>query len=106
MLIVNADDWGRTAAETDAALACFSQGRITSVSAMVFMADSERAARIALEHGIPVGLHLNFTEAPTARTDTRFLLEHRRLMKFLTRHRYSVLALNPFLRRSFCSVFQ
>jgi predicted glycoside hydrolase/deacetylase ChbG (UPF0249 family) len=107
VLIVNADDWGRTVAETDAALACFSQGRITSVTAMVFMADSERAAGIALQHGIPVGLHLNFTEPFTAPgTDGRFLTEHHRLAKRLTRTRHSILALNPFLRRGFCSVFQ
>ena len=107
MLIVNADDWGRSAAETDVALACFSQGRITSVTAMVFMADSERAAGIALERNIPVGLHLNFTEPPTAPgIDRKFLSEHRRLVKFLTRSRYSAVALNPFLRQSFCSVFQ
>jgi predicted glycoside hydrolase/deacetylase ChbG (UPF0249 family) len=107
VLIVNADDWGRSAAETDAALACFSQGRVTSVTAMVFMADSERAARIALEHGIPVGLHLNFTQPPTAAgVDGRFLSEHRRLVTFLTRGRYSAVALNPFLRRCFRSVFQ
>jgi chitin disaccharide deacetylase len=107
VLIVNADDWGRTAAETDAALLCFSQGRITSVSAMVFMADSERAAGIALRHGIPVGLHLNFTEPPTAPgPDGQFLNEHRRLVTFLTRSRYSAVAVNPLLRRSFCSVFK
>jgi predicted glycoside hydrolase/deacetylase ChbG (UPF0249 family) len=107
VLIVNADDWGRSAAETDVALACFSQGRITSVTAMVFMADSERAAGIALERNIPVGLHLNFTEPPTAPgIDRKFLSEHRRLVKFLTRSRYSAVALNPFLRQSFCSVFQ
>ena len=106
-MIINADDWGRTAAETDAALACFSKGRITSVTAMVFMADSENAARIALEHGIPVGLHLNFIEALTAPgTDTCVLIEHCKLVKCLTRTRYSILALNPSLRRSFCSVFQ
>jgi predicted glycoside hydrolase/deacetylase ChbG (UPF0249 family) len=107
VLIVNADDWGRSAAETDAALACFSQGRITSVTAMVFMADSERAARIALDHGIPVGLHLNLTQPTTASgTDARFLTEHRRLVGFLTRGRYSALALNPSLRRTFRSVFE
>ena len=107
MLIVNADDWGRTAAETDAALACFCQKRITSVTAMVFMADSERAAGIALQHGIQVGLHLNFTEPFTAPgTDGGVLTEHHRLAKYLTRTRYSILALNPFLRRSFSSVFQ
>ena len=107
MLIVNADDWGRTAPETDAALACFSRGRITSVTAMVFMADSERAAVMALQHGIPVGLHLNFTEpftAPGVHED--FVIEHRRLAKPLTRTRHSILTLNPFLRRSFRSMFQ
>lgn len=107
MLIVNADDWGRTPEETDAALDCFSHGRITSVTAMVFMADSERAAGIALQHGVPVGLHLNFTDAFTAPgIDAGFLAEHRRLAKALTRTRHSILALNPFLRRSFCSVFR
>ena len=107
MLIVNADDWGRTVAETDAALDCFSECRVTSVTAMVFMADSERAARIALDHGIPVGLHLNFTEPPTALGASRILLnEHHRLAKFLNRTRHSSLLLNPFLHRSFCEVFQ
>ena len=107
MLIVNADDWGRSAAETDAALACFSHGRITSVTAMVFMADSERAAGIALQQGIPVGLHLNFTEPFTAPgTDGGLLTELRRLAKGLTRTRHSILAFNPLLRRSFCAVFQ
>src|SRR5437868_14435949 len=42
---LNADDWGRSGAETDAALRCYKGGRITSVSAMVFMQDSERADR-------------------------------------------------------------
>ena len=44
MLIINADDWGRSVAETDAALKCCKGGRITSLSAMAFMEDSERAA--------------------------------------------------------------
>ncbi len=43
MIVINADDLGRTEAETEAALSCFNQGRITSTSAMVFMEDSERA---------------------------------------------------------------
>ena len=38
------------------------RGRVTSVSAMVFMADSERAAELAKENELDVGLHLNFTE--------------------------------------------
>src|SRR5438132_392926 len=35
MLIINADDWGRSVVETDAALKCYRERRITSVSAMV-----------------------------------------------------------------------
>ena len=72
---------------------------------MVFMADSERAADIALQHGIPVGLHLNFTELLTAPgTDHSFQSEHRTVVTSLKRSRY--LGLNPSLRHSFCSVFQ
>ena len=66
MLIINADDWGRSVAETDAALKCFRERRITSVSAMVFMGDSERAAELAKENKLDVGLHLNFTDRFTA----------------------------------------
>ncbi len=106
MLIVNADDWGRTVAETNAALACFSAGRVTSVTAMTFMADSERAADLALKHGIPVGLHLNFTDPLTATcVESAVLNEQRTLANFLKRTRYSRFVPNPFLRRTFCSVF-
>ena len=59
MLIVNADDWGLDVATTDAISESYAAGRITSATAMVFMADSERAAEIALRIGLPVGLHLN-----------------------------------------------
>ena len=107
MLIVNADDWGRTPAETEAALSCFLQGRVTSVTAMTFMIDSERAAAIALEHRIPVGLHLNFTEALTApRVNPVLMTDHRRVAKFLNTTRYSAVVPNPFLRQSICSAFK
>jgi predicted glycoside hydrolase/deacetylase ChbG (UPF0249 family) len=65
LLIVNADDWGLDAATTEAIAACFLAGRITSATAMVFMADSERAAVRALELGLPLGLHLNLSEPYT-----------------------------------------
>ena len=71
MLIINADDWGRSRAETNAALECYQHGRITSVSAMVFMNDSERAAEIAREHNLDAGLHLNFTDPFTNRIPAR-----------------------------------
>lgn len=60
-LIVNADDWGRDRETTDKTLDCALGGTISSASAMVFMSDSERAADLAQEHAIDVGLHLNFT---------------------------------------------
>lgn len=62
LLIVNADDWGATPHVTDSILRAFRAGAITSTTAMVFMQDSERAARLALEHGVPTGLHLNLIE--------------------------------------------
>ena len=65
LLIVNADDWGLDAETTDAIAACFESGRVTSATAMVFMADSERAAALAQRIALPVGLHLNLSEAFT-----------------------------------------
>jgi hypothetical protein len=43
------------------------QGRITSVSGMVFMRDSERAAELANNSDLDVGLHLNFSEEFTVK---------------------------------------
>jgi len=62
LLIVNADDWGLDVQTTDAIASCFAAGRVTSATAMVFMADSERAATLAQETGLSVGLHLNLSE--------------------------------------------
>src|SRR6266480_4217678 len=61
VLIVNADDWGRDAETTARIAECVVPGGVSSVSAMVFMADSERAADTARERGIDAGLHVNFT---------------------------------------------
>jgi predicted glycoside hydrolase/deacetylase ChbG (UPF0249 family) len=63
LLIVNADDFGIDAGTTDAILHCYSTGGISSTSAMVWMADSKRASKLADEVGIPVGLHLNLTQS-------------------------------------------
>lgn len=62
VLIVNADDWGGFREGTDAIEACFAAGAISSTTAMVHMADSQRAAGIALERERPLGLHLNLTQ--------------------------------------------
>jgi predicted glycoside hydrolase/deacetylase ChbG (UPF0249 family) len=62
LLIVNADDFGHDREATDLTIACFGAGQISSATTMVRMADSRRAAELALEHDLPSGLHLNFTE--------------------------------------------
>jgi predicted glycoside hydrolase/deacetylase ChbG (UPF0249 family) len=102
MLIINADDWGRSRAETDAALRCYQEGRITSVSAMVFMEDSERAAELAKENELDVGLHLNFSEPFTGQNYPAKLGEcHGRAIRYLMGNKYAQLVYNPFLRKEF-----
>jgi predicted glycoside hydrolase/deacetylase ChbG (UPF0249 family) len=61
-LMINADDWGASPATTDAIARCFDAGGLISASAMVHMADSARAAAMARERGLPVGLHLNLSQ--------------------------------------------
>jgi predicted glycoside hydrolase/deacetylase ChbG (UPF0249 family) len=102
MLIINADDWGRSVAETDAALRCYQRGRVTSVSAMVFMDDSERAAELAKKNELDVGLHLNFTEKFTTNRYPEPLGNyHGEIVRFLRGSKYSQLLYNPFLRKKF-----
>lgn len=62
LLIVNADDWGGFREGTDAIESCFAIGAISSTTAMVHMADSQRAAELARERERPTGLHLNLTQ--------------------------------------------
>jgi len=100
MLIVNADDWGGWKSATDAALPCWEAGRVTSVSAMVFMEDSERAARLAGEADMEVGLHLNlnlpFTSSACPEDLKRY---HRRTCCWLRLNKCSQLIYNPLLSR-------
>lgn len=107
MLIINADDWGRSVSETDAALACYEKGRITSVSAMVFMEDSQRAATLALDGCLDVGLHVNLSEQFKRELSSPDLdKEHGKIVRFLKKSKYSQLLYNPFLRREFQSCFR
>jgi predicted glycoside hydrolase/deacetylase ChbG (UPF0249 family) len=107
MLIINADDFGRSAAETNAALRGYKAGRITSVSAMVFMAHSERAAELAQENELNVGLHLNFAERFTGNSVATNLETYQdKIVRFLMRNRYSQLFYNPFLRKAFSYSYQ
>jgi predicted glycoside hydrolase/deacetylase ChbG (UPF0249 family) len=106
MLIINADDWGRNTTATDNSIVCFKNGRITSVSAMVFMEDSERAAVLALEQGLDAGLHLNFTTKFNQHITSSKLLEcQQRITAFLQKNKYHFLLYNPALKGDFHYVF-
>jgi predicted glycoside hydrolase/deacetylase ChbG (UPF0249 family) len=102
LLIVNADDWGRTTETTDRIAECVRQGTVTSVSAMVFMEDSERAAAMARARGIEAGLHLNLTTPLSGAKRPGRLLEHQQaLAQCLRRHRLAQVLFHPRLVGSF-----
>lgn len=104
MLIVNADDLGRSREETNATLACYSRGRVSSTSAMVFMADSTRAADLAADARIPTGLHLNLSERFTAPgVPAELRASHDRLCGFLRMNKYALIVYNPLLVRDFAT---
>jgi hypothetical protein len=101
-LIVNADDWGCSRETTDRTLDCVRCGTVSSVSAMVFMEDSERAAAITRDQGIDAGLHLNFTSHFSAsRISSQLIAHHKRLSQYLLRRRFSQVMFHPGLTRSF-----
>jgi chitin disaccharide deacetylase len=101
-LIINADDWGRSRETTDRTLECWEQGSITSVSAMVFMEDSVRAAALAGERGIDAGLHLNFTAPFSGGSYPAMLREHQqRIGQRLRRYRFAQVMFYPELIRPF-----
>jgi predicted glycoside hydrolase/deacetylase ChbG (UPF0249 family) len=102
MLIITADDYGKTVQATDRILDCFRSHSITSASAMVFMADSERAAALARETDLEVGLHLNFTEAFTGNgLDQAIHRQHARVARYLNCHRFAQALFNPLLTKAF-----
>src|SRR5664280_2435118 len=102
ILIVNADDWGRDHETTDRTLECVSHGAVSSVSAMVFMEDSERAASIVRERGIDAGLHLNFTTPfSSPRCTAQLAQRQHELAKCLLWNRFAQTLFYPALMRSF-----
>jgi chitin disaccharide deacetylase len=106
VLTINADDWGGWKTATDAAKECCSLGRINSVSAMVFMEDSLRAAELSRGMGVSVGLHVNFTGTFDGPNCPAELLRHQnRVRRFLKSSKYAVLIFNPFRCRSFRLLF-
>lgn len=101
-LIINADDWGRDAATTNRTLDCIRYRTVSSVSAMVFMEDSERAAEIASNHNLDAGLHLNLTAPLTGTGLPADLLRHQEaISRYLAKSRYSQSIFHPALANSF-----
>lgn len=101
-IIVNADDWGRDANTTNRCLECVLGGAVSSVSAMVFMEDSERGAALAGEHGVDAGLHLNLTTAFTApQCGPRLAREQGKLARFLRSSRLAPAVYHPGLAAAF-----
>ena len=102
LLIINADDWGRNREATDRTLECVLHKSVSSVSAMVFMEDSERGAQLALEAGVDAGLHLNLTTPfSAAGVPASLLRHHEKVVGYLTRHRLAQVLFHPGLSRSF-----
>jgi hypothetical protein len=102
ILIVNADDWGRDRKNTDRILLCVTNHTVSSASAMVFMADSERAASLAQEYGVDTGLHINFTSPFSGRYCNPKLQGHQgKLAKHLTSNRLAKVWYHPGLTESF-----
>jgi len=107
MLIINADDFGINQQATDNILLCFQNNRITSVSAMVFMRDSDRAAESAIYEEMDVGLHLNFTQKFTGKIKHDRLIDfHGKIATFLLKNKYNQLIYNPLLRNEFDYVYK
>lgn len=101
-LIMNADDWGRDVLTTDRILDCSMKGAVSSVSAMVFMEDSERAADLAWQREIEAGLHLNFTTPfSSARCPSALLKHQQKVAYYLLRHRLAQIIFHPGLVQSF-----
>ena len=102
LLIINADDWGRDHETTERTVECLVRGNVSSVSAMVFMEDSERAATLARERGIDAGLHLNFSTRFSAPNCPSQLVERQQeIARYLLRHRLSHVFFHPGLTHSF-----
>jgi hypothetical protein len=96
VLILNADDWGRDRETTDRTLECILSQTVSSVSAMVFMEDSERAASIARERQVDTGLHLNFTTPFSHPGGGSKLADHQRaLSAYLRRNRLAQVVFHP-----------
>ena len=107
MLIINADDWGKSKTTTNNCLHCIKNLRVTSTSAMVFMQDSARASELALEYNIDVGLHVNFTLPFNGECSNKRIKEYQKCISaFLLKNKYQGLIYNPLLKNKFVYIFK
>jgi len=102
LLIINADDWGLDRGTTDRIFQPALRKTVSSVSAMVFMEDSERAAAMARESRVDAGLHLNLTTPFSASNCPARLAERQQeITACLRRNSVSRVVFHPRLVRSF-----
>jgi len=107
MLIITADDFGSNRVATNNILACYKNRSITSVGAMVFMEDSERAAESVLGTEMDVGLHVNFTQRFSGCVSNHRLEEfQRKTSAYLLGNKYRPIIYNPILRNQFDYVYK
>jgi len=100
LLVINADDWGQDVVTTDRILDCVRAGSVSTASAMVFMADSERASHLAPD--MEIGLHLNLTTPFSGPNTPPRLIEHqKRVAGYLLGHRLAQVMFHPGLVQSF-----
>jgi hypothetical protein len=101
-LIINADDWGRDRNTTEKTLECVRRNAVSSVSGMVFMEDSERAAFTAQEYGIDAGLHLNLTTPFSGMHCSSKLKEcQEKIARYLLKNRLAQIVFHPGLIQAF-----
>jgi predicted glycoside hydrolase/deacetylase ChbG (UPF0249 family) len=106
-VIINADDWGYDKYSTDRALESFLAGRITSTSAVVYMADSARAAAIARANSLTtVGLHLNLTAPYQVPVSDTVRERHDQVVRFFASPSAARWIYNPLLHRTVRAVIQ
>ena len=107
MLIINADDLGRTDTATVNSITCYRLGLITSASAMVFMIDSQHAAELATTVGLETGLHLNLSlpfDGP--KIPPRLWEHHVSVGRYLRFGQWAQVMYNPFLKDKFNYIFK
>ena len=101
-LILNADDWGRDQETTNRIFDCLKRQTISSVSAMVFMEDSQRSAAMAREAKVDAGLHLNFTTRFSAPgVPPKLGQAQSKIGDYLLRRRFNSAVFHPGLIRDF-----